>query len=210
VGIGNNQVNLYKPGSTSNTMTGDLIKMGVKQQELDFYSRELAEGRNIVAVITDDRQREVIDILVRGGASNPNMNLQEKLTGSQGNLDVPLHGEQLQVSKQAVQAGEVDVQKVVVSEPQTVNVPVTHEEVIIEQHAVQPTVTGTPISEGEDETIRVPVNKDQVNVSKQTVDSGEVAIGKRQVQQTEQVSDTVQREEARIERAYNENAQRQQ
>jgi uncharacterized protein (TIGR02271 family) len=79
--------------------------------------------------------------------------------------------------------------------------------VIIEQHAVQPMVSAMPMSEGEEEEIRIPRSKEQVNVSKWTVESGEVAISKRQVQQTEQASDTVQREEARIERAYHENVQ---
>ncbi len=51
---------------------------------------------------------------------------------------------------------------------------------------------------GQDETIWVPVSEEQVNVSKQTVDLGEVSIGKRTVQGTQQVSDTVQREQARV------------
>ncbi len=40
---------------------------------------------------------------------------------------------------------------------------------------------------------------EQVNVTKQTVETGEVALGKRQVQETQQVMDTVRREEARLE-----------
>ncbi len=108
-----------------------------------------------------------------------------------------LREERLNVSKDRVQAGEVGLHKDVVTEQKTVNVPVTHEEVVIERHAVTDgTVDNTPIGEGE--VIRVPVSEEQVNVSKDTVVTGEVAIGKRAVQETQQVTDTVQREEARI------------
>jgi stress response protein YsnF len=51
------------------------------------------------------------------------------------------------------------------------------------------------------------VSAEQANVTKQTVATGEVAVGKRQVQETKQVSDTVRREEARTERESNVNVQ---
>ncbi len=109
---------------------------------------------------------------------------------------IRLREEQLRVSKQPVQAGEVDLRKEVVSQQQTVNVPVTHEEVYIEQRPVtDATADNTPI--GTDESIRVPVTDERVNVSKDTVVTGEVSIGKRAVQETQQVTDTVRREELR-------------
>ena len=109
-----------------------------------------------------------------------------------------LRGEQLNVSKQAVQAGEVDLSKQVISQQQTVNVPVTHEEVYIENRPVTDATVddNTPI--GTDETIRVPVSEERVNVSKDTVVTGEVSIGKRAVQENQQVTDTVRHEEARL------------
>jgi uncharacterized protein (TIGR02271 family) len=113
-----------------------------------------------------------------------------------------LREEQLNVSKQPVQTGEVRLGKDVVEEQKTVNVPVTHEEVYIERRPVTDAqVDNTPI--GQDETIRVPVSEEQVNVSKNTVVTGEVAVGKRAVQETQQVSDTVRREEARIDQSGN-------
>jgi len=113
-----------------------------------------------------------------------------------------LREERLNVSKERVQAGEVGLHKEVVSEQKTINVPVTHEEVIIERHAVTDgRVDNTPIGEGE--VIRVPVSEEQVNVTKNTVVTGEVAIGKRAVEETQQVTDTVRREEARIDQQGN-------
>ena len=108
-----------------------------------------------------------------------------------------LREERLNVSKERVQAGEVQLHKEVVAEQQTVNVPVTHEEVVIERHAVTDgQIDNSPIGEGE--VIRVPVSEEQVNVSKNTVVTGEVAIGKRAVQETQQVTDTVRREEVHV------------
>jgi len=77
-------------------------------------------------------------------------------------------------------------------------VPVTREEVVVERHPVEPRPANRPISERE--TIEVPVREERVEVEKQPVVYEEVEIGKRQVQETEQVSGTVRREEARIER----------
>ena len=48
------------------------------------------------------------------------------------------------------------------------------------------------------ETIRVPVTEERVEVSKQPVVYEEVGIGKRVTQETETVSDTVRREELRV------------
>ncbi len=114
-----------------------------------------------------------------------------------------LRAEQLDVTKNRVQAGEVGLRKEVVTEQQTIDVPVTHEEVYIERRPVSgASVTDTtPI--GQDETIRVPVSEEQVNVTKNTVVTGEVAIGKREVTENQQVRDTVRREEARIDQTGN-------
>ncbi len=114
-----------------------------------------------------------------------------------------LRQEQLNVSKQQVQSGEVTLGKQVIEEQKTVNVPVTREEVYIENRPVSGNVTddGTPIGEGAN--IRVPVSEERVNVSKDTVTTGEVSIGKRAVQENQQVTDTVRREEARLDQSGN-------
>ena len=53
------------------------------------------------------------------------------------------------------------------------------------------------IREGEE--IRVPVTEERVEVEKRSMVTEEVSIGKRQVQDTEQVSGTVRKEEVRVE-----------
>jgi len=87
----------------------------------------------------------------------------------------------------------------VVTEQRNIDVPVTHEEVYVERRPGSGQPSDTPI--GESETYRVPVRGEQVTTDKQTVETGEVAIGKRQFQDTQRVSDTVRREEAHVEQS---------
>jgi len=113
---------------------------------------------------------------------------------------IPLREEQLNVEKQRVQKGEVRVYKDVVTEQQHIDVPVSHEEVVIEQtSASEARLADTPI--GQDEAIRIPISEEQVNVTKQTIQTGEVDVTKRKVQGEQRVSGTVRREEPRIEKS---------
>jgi len=120
---------------------------------------------------------------------------------------IPLREEQLNVEKQRVQKGEVRVHKEVVTEQQRIDVPVSHEEVVIEHIAAsEARPADTPIGEGD--TIRIPVSEEQVNVTKQTVETGEIDVTKRNVQGEQRVSGTVRREEPRIEKSGDVNIRR--
>lgn len=110
-----------------------------------------------------------------------------------------LREERLQADKQTVQSGEVNLRKNVITEQQSIDVPVQHEEVYIERQDLGGRPTDASI--GQDESIRVPVREEQVNVTKTAVETGEVKIGKRTVQGNQRVTDTVQREEAQIDRS---------
>ncbi|MDO7906436.1 YsnF/AvaK domain-containing protein [Paenibacillus sp. JX-17] len=110
-----------------------------------------------------------------------------------------LHEEKLDISKNQVQTGEVELRKEVVEEQKNIQVPVSHEEIVIERRAVNDVDTNEPI--GRDETIRIPVSEEQVDVTKHNVVTGEVEAHKRTVQGTQEVQDTVRREEARIDRS---------
>ncbi|WP_172254395.1 YsnF/AvaK domain-containing protein [Saccharibacillus deserti] len=109
-----------------------------------------------------------------------------------------LHEEQLDVTKNTVRSGEVEVHKEIIEEHKAIDVPVSHEEVIIERRSVNDIPTDEPI--GRDETIRVPLTEEQVEVNKRNVVTGEVEVHKRDVQETEQVRDTLRREEARVDK----------
>src|SRR5256886_11918617 len=117
---------------------------------------------------------------------------------TEGKQRVRLREEQLRAQKQPVETGEARLRKDVVSEQQSMDVPVTHEEVYVERRPGSGQPTDQPVGEGE--TYRVPVRDEQVSVEKQAVEREEVGMGKRPVEETKRVSDTVRREEARVER----------
>ncbi len=110
-----------------------------------------------------------------------------------------LREEELLVRKQSVQSGEVALRTDVVSEQRTLDVPVTREEVTIERHRVDRQPTDQPIA-ASGETISVPVRQEQVTLDKQAVVYEEIEVGKRAVQETKQVSDTVRREKAVVDK----------
>ncbi|QBD75533.1 YsnF/AvaK domain-containing protein [Ktedonosporobacter rubrisoli] len=123
---------------------------------------------------------------------------QEGRISDTGEAHIPVREERLGAEKQNVQAGEVRIHKEVVTEQKSIDVPVAHEEVVVERHAAtQPGVSQTPI--GQDEEIRIPVSEEQVNVTKTPVETGDVTIGKRTVQEEKRFTESVRREEPRIE-----------
>ena len=109
-----------------------------------------------------------------------------------------LRGEKLHAQKEQAQLGEVILRKEVVKEDQAIDVPVKHEEVVIERRACN---EEEPF--GGEETIRIPVMGEKVNVTKDTVTIGDVMIGKRQVEETQHYKDSVRHEEVRMEREGN-------
>ena len=194
----------YSPHESGATILDSLKSLGFGQDEAAYYDNEFRQGRTIVTVKDNTRQQEAANIMQHHGATFASRRAgqeSETLLEGQASEDaqrIQLREERLQATKTPTQVGEVQLHKEVVSEQQNIDVPVSHEEVYIERHAGSGQVSDTPIGEGE--SIRVPVKEEQVNVSKQTVQTGEVAIGKRTVQETQKVSDTVRREEARVER----------
>jgi uncharacterized protein (TIGR02271 family) len=117
---------------------------------------------------------------------------------TEGEQRVKLQVEQLRAQKQTVETGEARLRKDVVTEQQSMDVPVTREEVYVERRPGSGQPTDQPVGEGE--TYRVPVRDEQVTVEKQPVVREEVSMGKRPIEETKRVSDTVRREEAHVER----------
>ena len=200
-------------------ITNSLENLGLPEDEATFYNGEFESGRTVVVVNTRDRQQEASQILSRDGgydyasrsgqttgtSSYANTAGQATDYNTQAGQNVQLREEQLRANKQSVETGAVGLRKDVVSEQQSFDVPVNREEVVIERHAASGQSSDTPIGEGE--TYRVPVREEQVTVDKQPVVREEVSLGKRQVQDSQRVSDTVRREEARVERQGDVNVQ---
>lgn len=110
---------------------------------------------------------------------------------------IQLQGELLRAHRERVQRGDVRLRKEVVTENQTIEVPVTREELVIER--VQPTNATASGEIGDNAEIRVPLSEERVIPEKQRVVNEEVRVGKRQVTGIQQVSSDVRHEELRVE-----------
>ena len=196
-GFRENQIR-YSPHKSGANILDALSGIGLEQEEAAYYNTEFQQGRTIVTVKDNARQQEAATIMQRNGAYDASRRMSQTSGTTEEAQPIQLREERLRATTEQVQTGEVDLRKEVVTEQQTFDVPVTHEEVYIERRAGSGQVFDTPIGEGE--AIRVPVSAEQVNVAKQTVQTGEVSVGKRAVQESQQVTDTVRHEEARIER----------
>jgi uncharacterized protein (TIGR02271 family) len=115
-------------------------------------------------------------------------------------LRVPVVEEELEVDKRQVERGAVRVHKHVTEEQQAVNVPLREEEVVVERHAVHRGVDADAIPGDafEETDIEIPLRGEEVDVSKRAVVREEVEISKQTREHTEQVSDTVRREEVHV------------
>ncbi len=144
----------------------------------------------------DNEATQVMPAGANMGAGNYSQNT---ATAPQGEQRVELHEEVLNARTNEVQTGELSLHKEVITETKSIDVPVRREEVVIERHAVSGgAATNADFGSGE-EVIRVPVMEEQVTVEKTPVVTEEISLGKREVTETQHVTDTVRREEARIE-----------
>jgi uncharacterized protein (TIGR02271 family) len=113
-------------------------------------------------------------------------------------LHVQLRREELVPTKQAVQAGEVEVRKVVHEREQQIPVTTRREEVYVETRPVQGNAQADEIRDTQDEVIRVPVYQEQVNVEKQSRVVEEAVVGKRAVEEQQNVTGTVRHEHLEV------------
>jgi uncharacterized protein (TIGR02271 family) len=111
---------------------------------------------------------------------------------------VQLFGEVLRVHKERINRGEVRVRKDVITENQTIEVPVMREELVLERVAVSENTPASSANIGGSQEIRVPLSEEKVRLEKQPVVREEVSVGKRQVAGVETVNADVRREELRV------------
>jgi uncharacterized protein (TIGR02271 family) len=192
-------------GAAAAGLAGALVGMGLSREEAEFYEGELKAGRTIVTVKAGSRRDEALRLLRQFGAydiSNKARTAEDEsaasATGMATGNTVQAHEEKLRVSKTPVQTGEVKVRKEVHTEHKTLDVPVSHEEVVVERRpASGKAVAASSLQAGQE--IRIPVREEEVNVQKDTVATEEVSVGKRRVQDTKHVDETLRKEEIKVE-----------
>ncbi len=111
---------------------------------------------------------------------------------------IKLREERLKVSKRPVKAGEVDVRKEIVTEDKTITVPVEREEVVIERRPGSGRAVAGDVGDTGREEMRIPVRAEEVDVTTETVEAGEVDVRKRKVHDTEKAGATLRKEELKV------------
>jgi uncharacterized protein (TIGR02271 family) len=205
-------------GAGVGAIAGALVGMGVPKEEADYYEGEVKSGRTLVTVRSDGRYNDAQRTLREHGAydietrtpaartqSGTGMIEQQPVNavrvdrGPEDQETLQLREEELQARKTSVESGQVTLGKEVVEERKTLEVPITREEAYVERRAVNRPADG-PMESASNQTIEVPIREERVEVEKQPIVYEEVGVGKHQVVQNEHVSETVRREELRLDR----------
>ena len=173
----------------------DRYPRGGHEDPLVNYRSDIDAGK-VLLVVEDDRDNVQDATYTRDGVVDESAYNRDE--NYEDNRTIELSEEKLDVNTNEVQTGEVNVSKNVVEERESVDVPVEHEEVVIERHAVD----GEREAKHHDfknEEFSIPVNEEQINVDKKSVVTEEVSIGKERVTEDKHVEETVRREELDIE-----------
>jgi uncharacterized protein (TIGR02271 family) len=115
--------------------------------------------------------------------------------GTDEEIRVPVMEEELTATVRQQEAGAVRIEKDVVTEQRTLDVPVTEERVRVERRVVDRPVGAAEADAFEETVIEVPLRSETVDVQKQARVAEEVVVSKEAVERTERVTDTVRKEE---------------
>lgn len=193
---------------SASDLEDSLRESGLPESQAQYFNRSLNEGDILITLKAQgERAARALEILRQTGAdigedstsrtsSAADTGRTTRDRSTSGERRIQLVGEVLNVHKQRVQRGEVRITKEVITENKTLEVPVTREELVIERVPGEGRQATGQIGSGEKE-VRVPLSEERVSVEKRPVVNEEVRVGKKQVQDTKRVSDSVRHEELR-------------
>lgn len=156
-------------GVSNVSADNDVLDPQVTDKDLDGYDTTLTDG-NV-------------------GYSNRNVGTYE------GDETIEVREENLAARTREVERGSVHVDKRVVEEQQTLEVPVTEEEVHIERRAVDRPAGSIDLDEA---SYEIPLRGEEVELTREARVVEEIDIDKTARERTESVSGTVRREEVEI------------
>jgi len=203
-------------GAAGAGLVGALIGLGISEGDAPDYESEFKEGRTLVTIRANGNYAEALEIIRRHGGydrstavtnveaaatttkiEKTNLTAPVATTNESEEATVEVKREQVKPRKRTVKKGDVRVRKEVVTDTQTISVPVEREEVVIERRPVRKGTRKTAV--GPTEEIRIPVKEEVVDVEKEVVVDEEVKVGKRKVRDTKTVTTPVRREKVKVE-----------
>jgi uncharacterized protein (TIGR02271 family) len=119
---------------------------------------------------------------------------------AEATVAIPVVREELRVGKRVEETGRVRIRKVVREEEQTIDEPLTREEVTVERRAVQRPADGPQQTRTEGDSLIIPVVSEVLVVEKRLMVTEELVVRKRRVEEHQPQTVTVRREEAVVER----------
>jgi uncharacterized protein (TIGR02271 family) len=176
----------YIPRSAVNTAEAGRVYLTVTKEAALHSGWDVVPGNLETATITT------------GVIADPDPLAAARIDAAAEEIRVPVIEEELTATGRPAAAGAVRVEKRVVAEEQTLEVPVTEERLRIERRVVDRPASGVDAEILEDTVIEVPLRSETVEVQKEARVAEEVVISKEAVQRTERVTDTVRREEVFI------------
>jgi uncharacterized protein (TIGR02271 family) len=150
-------------------------------------------GTILTNVDTSWADRDVVDVDV-----TDRQTATARVAETDDEIRIPVMEEELTATVRQQEAGAVRIEKDVITEEQTIDVPVTEERIRVERRVVDRAATGADAGAFEETVIEVPLRSETVDVQKQARVAEEVVVSKEAVQRTEQVRDTVRREEVHV------------
>ena len=204
-GLGSNSSSSRYDQYDNTDLHQSLSGLSVPDEHSRYFEHRLGNSSKgaVVTVNADQRATEAQAILTRFGGdvgeqaegyeyNQPTGSSDTRDTG--GSQNIQLLGEVLRVHKERIDRGEVRLRKEIITENQTIQVPVTREELVIERHAVGQNTQASG-SIGDNSEIRIPLSEERASVEKSTVVREEVSVGKKSVEEVRDLGGEVRREE---------------
>ena len=186
----------YEHEDFSSSLSG----LDVPEDRSRYFGHRIgSQNGAVVTVSASGREAEAEAILEENGADlgSDTANYDYSAPVATGQQKIQLLGEVLRVQKDRISRGEVRIRKEVVTEQQIVQVPVTREELVIERVPVSG-ATAVAGEIGTDSEIRIPLTEERASLDKHTVVREEVTVGKRAIENVQEVGGSVRHEELNV------------
>ena len=177
-------------------------KFYIPQNEVESYNGDILRFRLSEDDIKSKYLQDSPPLLSSAHSTNGIEENQAKQEESESS-HVPLIEENLNISKKEVTYKEATLIKEPVTEMKTVEVPVTHEELIVERRPPTEATTSqdevkSPVTTKEE--IKIPLKKEEIEVRKEPYVKEEIVIKKRRVEETKTITEEVKSESYNNER----------
>lgn len=118
--------------------------------------------------------------------------LKETYHDINSDVKMQLRKEQMEISKEKIQTGEVSIHKEVLTKEENITVPVKQEELVIEKEVFNPQSHGE--SKAHTETIRIPISKERIDIHKEPVTLENVSVSKHKYKEIKHITETLKKE----------------